>query len=182
MKTKKIKIQNVDKKTSYTVFYAARIIEGFDRDTVSSDTGMSIKRISDLEKDVGNPPGIDEIINLEDYYKNNVIMEYFIELITKGGRYIRMPRQAKETSNLEKYIALEQPTMGNHHIMTVLQISMGSAIVLRQNLEEKAQQDGLVLLPNAVIQTVIFEKYVGISKSFFEEFPEVIEYKKMRGK
>lgn len=182
MDNNKTKVHKVYKKTAYTVFYAARKWKCLDRITVSEDTGISIKRISDLEKGVGNPPGIDEILNLEDYYRNNVIRDYFIELITERGYYKPMPRRVQETSNLQKYIALDRPTMGNLHIMTVLEISEGNAINIRQKLEEKAINAGLELLPGAVIQRVVFEKHIGILRSDFEDYPDVIEYKKMRGK
>lgn len=182
MSNNNLKIKKENRGINYTVFYAARKLKNLERQTVSDDTGISIKRISDLEKGVGNPPGIDEILNLNQHYQNNVLKEFFIELLTKGGYYKPMPRRVIKSSNLQKYIALDEPTMENHHIMTVLDISMGNAIDYRKSLEEKAQQDGLVLLPCAKIQTSVFEKYSGISRSFFDEQPDVIEYKKMRGK
>ncbi len=181
MNNNKNKIQNVYKIVEYTVFYAARKLENLDRITVSEDTGISIKRISDLEKGIGSPPGFDEILNLEEYYGNNVIKEYFIELMTEGGYYKPMPKKIIESSKLEKYIALDRAVMNNAHIMTVLDISVGNAILIRKKLEFKAMEEGLILCPGSVIQTNVFEKYLKISKSDFENDSDVINFLERRG-
>lgn len=181
MKNNIYKIQNVYITIGYTVFYAARKLENLDRVTVSEDTGISKKRISDLEKGTGSPPGLDEILNLEEYYGNNVVKEYFMELINEGGYYKIMPKKIIESSKLEKYIALDRAVMNNTHIMTVLDISVGNAILIRKKLELKAMEEGLILCPGAVIQTNVFEKYLKISRSDFENDPDVIDFLESRG-
>jgi hypothetical protein len=166
----------------YTAFYAARVFENLDRITVCEDTGFTLKRMENLELGKGNPPGIDEIISLENYYDNGILKEYFVNLLNEGGQYQPMPRKVVESTKLEKYIALDRSLLGNVHIMTALDVSVGNAILIRKKLEVRAQEEGLILMPGAVIQTRIFEQLTGIYKSDFEDDPEVAQYLGEKGK
>lgn len=167
---------------NYGAFYAARIYGGHHREDVSDDTGIPIKRIASLEKNVGSYPTIEEIKALENYYQNGIISQYYSELILEKGIIRDMPRTISESSILEKFIALDRPIMGNGHIMAVLDCSLGVAILARKKLEVEAAREGILLPPGAVIQTKIFSKLYGICKEDFEDNFDVITYQNERSK
>ena len=70
---------------NYTAFYIARKESKLDRFELSRLTGLSEKRITNLEKGIGGYPTIEEIMLLEDIYKSNTLKNYYIELLNQGG-------------------------------------------------------------------------------------------------
>lgn len=153
---------------NYSAFYAARIDRLLSRDKVSFDTGVAVKRIANLEKGIGNVPSIEEIMLFEEYYKNGFIKDFYNELLFKGGLIPIMPRKVKPSSNLEKFIALNEPIMYIFAIATVLDCSTATAIRVKRELEQYAiTKLNLAIPPNAGIQTFIFIKRYGISIETF---------------
>jgi hypothetical protein len=149
---------------NYTVFYLARIERKISRDVVSFDTGVAVKRIINLEKGIGNVPSIEELLLFEEFYKNGYIRDYYRELLIKGGLFSVMPRRVKPSTNLEKFIALNEPIMYAAAIATVLDCSTATALKVKRELEQFAiTKLNLALPPNAGIQTFIFIKRYGIS-------------------
>ena len=58
---------------NYTIFFEARKSEKFNREDVAFKTGISYKRIRNLETGKGYPANIEEILILESLYKKNNI-------------------------------------------------------------------------------------------------------------
>lgn len=162
---------------NYTSFFAARFTSGLSRESVSDSCGLSIKRISNLEKGLGNQPTIEEIMLLEEIYHNNIIKNYFIEILNTGGLYQIMPRKVKKSSKLQKYIALNEAIMYNTQIATVLDCSTATAIIEKRKLNEIALlKKNIALPPNGGIQTKIFNEVFLIFKEDFIHDPDVIDF------
>lgn len=162
---------------NYTAFYIARKESKLDRFELSRLTGLSEKRIANLEKGVGAIPTIEEIMLLEDFYKSKTLKNYFIELLNQGGLYQTMCKKVKVSTPLEKFIALRQPIMYNAQIATALSCSTATAIKIKKELVEFAiKVKGLAIPPNDGIQTLIFVERYGISYRDFENDFEVMTY------
>ena len=166
---------------NYTAFYIARKESKLDRFELSRLTGLSEKRITNLEKGIGAFPTIEEIMLLEDFYKSKTLRNYFIELLNQGGLFQPMCKKVKVSTPLEKFIALRQPIMYIPQIAAALSCSTATAIKIKKDLVEYAiKVKGLAIPPNDGIQTLIFVERYGISYRDFEHDPEVIEYLKTK--
>ena len=162
---------------NYTAFYIARKESKLDRFELSRLTGISEKRITNLEKGIGGYPTIEEILLLEDTYKSNTLKNYYFELLNQGGLYQTMCKKVKESTPLEKFIALKQPIMYISQIATALSCSTATAIKVKKDLVEFAiKVKGLAIPPNDGIQTLIFVERYGISYRDFENDFEVMTY------
>ena len=162
---------------NYTAFYIARKESKLDRFELSRLTGLSEKRITNLEKGIGGYPTIEEIMLLEEIYKSNTLKNYYIELLNQGGLCQPMCKKVKESTPLEKFIALKQPIMYIPQIATALSCSTATAIKIKKDLVDFAiKVKGLAIPPNDGIQTLIFVERYGISYRDFENDFEVIMY------
>lgn len=170
-------------KINYTCFYAARIESKLSRYEVKDITGLSLNRIENLEKGTGNAPTIEEIMLLENCFKNSVIKTFYVDMLNKGGLYPIMPRRVQKTSCLMKFIALDQPILYNAQIACVLECSIATAIKIRKDLTKFALQiKNIAVPPNGGIQTSIFIERYQIQKEDFLDDYEVQIYIKSRGK
>lgn len=169
-------------KVQKTVFFEARQIKKVTRFDASDNTSINVKRLFNLENGYGTPPTIEEIILLENYYKNEIIKEYFINIIQSGGYYNQMPKRVEQSTDLEMYIALKPSIMYLSQIATALSCSTAKAIVASKVLRDYAIKElKLRLPPSGGIQTLVFEKCYGISYKRFEDSPEVVSYLKTKG-
>lgn len=164
---------------NYTIFFEARKSEKFNREDVAFKTGISYKRIRNLETGKGYPANIEEILILESLYKNGILKNYFLEIIKKGGRYEYMPRRVNPSTELETYIALSTPVMYISQIATALSCSTASASKALEELRRFALDVMKLKLPPAGgIQTIVFEQCYGFSAKRYENSDDVIKYLK----
>lgn len=169
-------------KVQKTVFFDARQFKSVNKYEVSDNTFISVKRLFNLENGYGTSPTIEEIMLLENYYKNEILKDYFIHVIQSGGYYNQMPKRVEQSTDLEMYIALKPSIMYLSQIATALNCSTAKAIVASKVLRDFAIKElKLRLPPSGGVQTIVFEKCYGISYKRFEDTPEVISYLKTKG-
>ncbi len=125
----------------------------------------------------GKEPTLTELVFLDQYYGNGIIMEYILTLCKMESTITQSSKKNKKKNYLEKYLILREPHMSKNDLMIVMDVSHPTAKKMCEVVEKHMTEVLKFALGDGnKILTKAFSQIYGITKEDFLDFPQVQQY------
>ena len=122
-------------------------------------------------------PTFTELVFLDQYYGNGIIMNYVIQICKLGDTNNQNLEKVQKSNYLDKYLILRKPHMSNNDVMIVLDVSHPTAKKMCEVVERHMTQTLKYALGDGnKILTKAFSQIYGITKEDFLDFAQVQQF------